>query len=687
LRSASGWSELRTFSVGPYPIVAEIEPNNDPAKAQTVPLNTTVTGVITSEDVDCFSIHASKGQRISAEVEGMRLGRGVFDSRLTVLDEHGAIVASADDTWLAMQDPFVSFAAPSDGAYVIQLRETTYGGDDRCHYRIHIGSFPRPTSIYPVGGRAGETLDVTFFSEATGSFTRKITLPPLPMDRFGVFAELDGLSAPTPNWMRVSSFPNVLEEGSNHDREHASTTDLEPPLALNGVISHPGEVDWFRFKAAKGTAFEVNVFARRLRSPLDSVLEIFDANGKSLASNDDGSGADSVLKFTASESTNYYARITDTLRQGGADFAYRIEIVPVQPRLGIRIPEVSRNDTQSRQFIAVPRGNRFATLISAKRENFSGELQFAIQGLPPGISLISQPMAANIDSMPLVFEAQQDAPLEGKLLDLTATWTNDHTRVEGRFRQNVELVEGPNNTSYYGTSVDKLCVAATRAAPFHIRIVDPAVPLVQAGSMRLEVVADRESGFDEPIEVQMIWNPPGISSQSEATIAKGATNVLYQLNAGGGAEKRHWKIAVLAHATVDGGPVYVSSQLSDLEIAAPYLSGKIETLWVNPGKDGKLTVNLQQVKAFDGKAAVRLLGLPDKVSAAEREISKDDQEIVFDVKVDPKAQTGSHKNLFCAVDVKQDGHVIPHTIATGGILRIVQPKKQEAKVAVAEGKK
>jgi hypothetical protein len=182
----------------------------------------------------------------------------------------------------------------------------------------------------------------------------------------------------------------------------------------------------------------------------------------------------------------------------------------------------------------------------------------------------------------------------------------------------------------------------------------------------------------------MVWNPPGVNSESEVTIPKGATNVFYPINAGGGAETRAWKIAVLGHATVDGGALYVSSQLASLETAKPFLTGKIETLWTNPGKPGKLTVNLKQARPFEGKASIRLCGLPEKASAAEKEITKDDQEVVFDVTVEPSCGNGSYKNLFCAVDVKQDGQVISHTIAHGGILRVVPPKKSEAKVAVAE---
>jgi hypothetical protein len=686
LRTASGLSEIRTFLVGPFPVLPEVEPNNDPAKAQKVPLNTTVAGVIKSEDVDCFSVELKKGQRLSAEVEGMRLGRGAFDPRLALLDGEGALLVEVADTWLGMQDPFLSLVVPKDGAYVLRLREATYGGNDNCHYRLHIGSFPRPTAVFPVGGAGDETVSFTCFLDGTNEFVYREKLPVVPQEKFGLFTGLDGLSAPTPNWIRVSPFPNVSAEPPNQDREHATSTTNPPPLALNGIIAHKGQEDWYRFPATKGVALTASVFARRLRSPLDSVLEVFDPQGRSLASDDDAAGADSSLKFTPAETTNYFIRIRDTFGRGGRDFVYRVEVTPVGPSLALKIPEVARNDTQSRQYIVVPRGNRFATLISAKRSNFGGELNFGVQDLPPGVVLQAVRMAANIDAMPLVFEASADAPLGARLLDLAATGTNGANQVVGHFRQDIELVEGPNNTSFYGTHVDKFCVAVTKEAPFHLRVVEPKVPLVQAGSMRLEVLAERAAGFDEPITLHMVWNPPGVNSESEVTVPKGATNAFYQLNANGGAEIHTWKIALLGHAMVEGGALYVSPQLTDLEVAKPYLSGKIETLWTSPGKASKLTVNLQQTRPFEGKATIRLCGLPEKVSAPEQEITKGDQEVVFDVTAEATCHTGSFKNLFCAVDVKENGQVIPHTIARGGILRVVPPKKTEAKVAAAEKK-
>ena len=73
LRCGSGVSELKTVWVGAMPVVAEKEPNNEFANPQTIPLNCTVQGTITSEDVDYFAVEAKKGQRISVEIEGVRV--------------------------------------------------------------------------------------------------------------------------------------------------------------------------------------------------------------------------------------------------------------------------------------------------------------------------------------------------------------------------------------------------------------------------------------------------------------------------------------------------------------------------------------------------------------------------------------------------------------------------------------
>src|SRR3954469_1418496 len=144
LRTATGISDLKTFSVGPFPVVDEKEPNNNFKEPQKLGLNVTVAGTITNEDVDYYSIELKKGQRLSLELEGIRLGTSLFDAYIAVLDTKRFEIVSAGDTALLMQDPFLSMLAPEDGTYIIMVRETSYGGGDNGAYRLHVGSFPRP---------------------------------------------------------------------------------------------------------------------------------------------------------------------------------------------------------------------------------------------------------------------------------------------------------------------------------------------------------------------------------------------------------------------------------------------------------------------------------------------------------------------------------------------------------------
>src|SRR5207247_9987329 len=110
---------------------------------QPIPFKVTVAGTVENEAVHYYRLDARKGQRISAEVEGMRLGRALFDPFVAVMNAGRFVLASSDDTALLLQDPACSVIAPEDGPYVIQLRESSYCGNGRCHYWPHVVRFGR----------------------------------------------------------------------------------------------------------------------------------------------------------------------------------------------------------------------------------------------------------------------------------------------------------------------------------------------------------------------------------------------------------------------------------------------------------------------------------------------------------------------------------------------------------------
>src|SRR6185295_7916768 len=136
-------------------------------------------------------------------------------------------------------DAVASVVAPADGTYVIQLRETAYGGSGACMYRLHVGRFPRPRAVVPAGGKLGETVDVRWLGDVLGERTDKVTLPAAAMQKFGVFAQDDKGISPSPNVFRLGDLGNTLEVEPNADG--ATATPFDAPMALGGVIDQPGD--------------------------------------------------------------------------------------------------------------------------------------------------------------------------------------------------------------------------------------------------------------------------------------------------------------------------------------------------------------------------------------------------------------------------------------------------------------
>ena len=667
VRSASGISNLRTFMVGALPIIGETEPNNDFAEPQKIDLGVTVHGVVQNEDVDYFLIEAKKGERISVEIEGIRLGNTFFDPYVAIMDMGRFELSNSDDAALVWQDAVASIVAPEDGTYVIQVRESAYGGSGACTYRLHVGRFPRPTGVFPAGGRPGEPITVRWVGDVAGEREEQIQVPTEPTRNFGLFASDEHGIAPSPNAFRVNDLANTLEAEPNPGPDQA--TAFEAPAALNGIISEPGDVDCYKFAAKKGQVYDVRVYARGIRSPLDSVLAINRIGGAGVAGNDDSGGPDSYVRFTAPEDDEYVLYVKDHLSQGGADYVYRVELTPVQPTLTMGLPERQRYVDVT---LSVPRDNRVAILVSGSRANFGGELNVDVQGVPEGVSLETVTMRANRTFVPVLFSAPAEALIAGRLADVTGRHADPNQNIAGHLIQKTSLVRGRNNIRVWDHVTDRMAIAVVEEVPFKIDIVQPKVSLVRNGNMALKVVATRKEGFTAPIAIRMLYNPPGVGSSRSISIPEGQTEAPLPLNANGNAEVRTWKIAVTGQATVGNGPAFISSQLADLDVAEPYFTFAFQAAAVEKGKETDVVIKVENKKPYEGTAKVELLGLPNEVTAEPAELAPDATELVFHVKTTGNSPAGKHKTLLCRAIVTENEEPITHMLGTG-VLRIDEP--------------
>jgi hypothetical protein len=138
------------------------------------------------------------------------------------------------------------------------------------------------------------------------------------------------------------------------------------------------------------------------------------------------------------------------------------------------------------------------------------------------------------------------------------------------------------------------------------------------------------------------------------------------------AAPRKWKTAVTAVSDAGKGPVWVSSQLFTLEVATPPVTLTAERPAVEQGASTQLFCKVAVAAPFEGKAKVKVLGLPAKVTVQDLELTKDTKELAFPLVADKTSPAGKHGGIFCQVVLEQNGDVI--TLATGGTeLRIDVP--------------
>lgn len=84
--------------------------------------------------------------------------------------------------------------------------------------------------------------------------------------------------------------------------------------------------DWVWFPATAGTAYVVETRASSLGSQADTVLDLYDAECKLLAHEDDGGeSTDAVLYFRAGYTGIHYARITEWTNSGGNGYWYYLQ--------------------------------------------------------------------------------------------------------------------------------------------------------------------------------------------------------------------------------------------------------------------------------------------------------------------------------------------------------------------------
>ena len=691
------------FHVGALPIVKELEKNNGdnntPEKAETIAFNTTVHGQIQGGkriDRDFYAFEVKKGQRISLELEAARLGLQ-SDCFIRLTGPEGKVLAASDDTPLAIQDPLISVQAPVAGKYTVEVSQPPGTGGGA--YFLHVGSFPRPTTAYPLGGKPGEKLSLIWLGDGLGLKNAIVQLPtsperPGPLSVFEYVPEENGQFAPSPLFLRVTSHPNVMEVEPNDTLEKAQSFAI--PSALNGIIQKPGDVDLWKFHAEKGQSLDIRVFAAMLGTPLDAkvwirparppaederpLVEVDDSNEASRGYFDNTTGAgsrqmkglaDPALTFTPKETGDYILGIEDTRGMGGLDFVYRIEVEPHVNTVGISPAVQYLKEGPRYEAIQIPQGNRWTLTLrhhNGLGSNLQGDFTVEATGLPPGVTLISPRVPPNPHEFPVQFVAGPDAKPGISNIQLFLRSVDNKQAVE-------TLCQKRTNHGFCSVFAEKFPLAVVGSAPFHLEMEQPPSGLCRSGEVTLKAKVVREGGWNGPVAVKFDWAPPGVEFPIEVDVPPGQTEVKLLLRAKADAPLGAWKVSAIArtegHQVSGLGSRLVASPFVDLVVTEPFVTVNFQRASVEKGGKGQLIADLKHSKPFSGKARATLNRLPNGVKLIEPipEISAGDKQCIFHIEATADALTGQYKEIQAEIAVNEAGQTIRQQSGSG-ILRV-----------------
>ncbi len=300
LVTPGGISNRVRFFIGALPEIKEVEPNNDRAKAQVLPaLPVLVNGQVLDNDRDNFRFAAKAGQTIVCDVQARSLLAylpdtvpGFLDTCLTLLDSDGKVLASVD-RFRHRPDSLLVYTIPKDGEYTLEICDVIYRGRADFIYRLSIGPFPYLTDVFPLGGQRKSTAQLELRGVGLPATSMSLFIPP-DSPPLRLIGPVPGAIPSNALPLAVGDEPEFRETEPNDTPAQANRVSV--PVAINGRIQRPGDVDHFIVTAQANQLMVLDVRARRLDSPLDSFLSVMNPQGGVHAENDDFAGPAAGLR-------------------------------------------------------------------------------------------------------------------------------------------------------------------------------------------------------------------------------------------------------------------------------------------------------------------------------------------------------------------------------------------------------
>ena len=495
---------------------------------KTVTLPAMLNGQIMPGTVNRFRFRGRKGQKLVVSVAARSLVPylpdavpGWFQATLALYDAKGKELAY-DDDYRFHPDPVLFYQIPRDGDYTIEIKDAIYRGRQDFVYRIAVGELPFITGVFPLGCKAGtkpnlklQGWNLPMTDLVYDASSKEPGIYRLSMTK----GDLISNEAP----FSVDTLPECMEKEPNDQPAKAQPVKL--PIIVNGRIDKSGDLDVFSFQGKAGEEVVAEVFARRLDSPLDSVLRLTDSQGHQLAFNDDhedrGSGltthhADSFLQAKLPGNGTFFIHIGDAQDKGGPEYAYRLRISPPMPGFDLRAVPAS----------ITLRGTSPLTVYVLRKDGFTGEIQLALKDAPPGFKLTGARIPPNQDQTKITLTAPPAALREPISIEIEGRAT-----IQGRevVRPAVPAEDMMQAFAYRHLVPTDDLVALVFGRPVQrrqMKILSPTPVRLSAGGTASVKVAIPAGLFAGKIQFELADPPDGITVKSVSSIGEDTEIVL-----------------------------------------------------------------------------------------------------------------------------------------------------------------
>ena len=701
IANSQGISEVRGLTVTPFTTVSE----DDARKDLDATKNRTILGSLEGDEIDRYEVQLQSGQWLCADIAAVRLGGKLLDTSIWLLDPDGQKILEVDDTPLTAQDPFFSFQAAKSGRYELAVRAIGADADADSRYALHVGHFPRPVRVSPLGVLANEPWQCD--SDASG-FSADRFLPGLPfrgnqpVDSVELVAKNDdGTLVPCPTLLPVRVSPEGYQASTNHRDLHTA------PFTFETSLPAGSSVHGVRFRVPADGVFEARIYASRVGSSLDSTLEILDdQTGVTIASAEDVDSLDASLVFYGRAEKSYFAKVDDKRSMRGDDYFYRLELGPKTPDI---TAFVSRRDKRSQlhQSIGVPSGNRVLAMVGLRSDIEHPEVFLDPQSQSKGVEFQMVPFNQNKRIRPLILSAGPQAPLGWEKAQLVPVVSgpskldaSSGTTIRGEFLQVLDLIRGPADTLFFGMRLDHFMVGVLDPIPFQVDLLEIKAPLTVDGTLKIDGVVLRDkradgSVFDGAIDVFLSHLPEGVTAPPQIRVPRGSNNFSIELKAELHTPLDQWPLVVEAavaqtsssekepqigavDAAMSSGTLassLVCSSLRNLVIDKNPANGQLDPIALEAGDSREVVCQVALETPFDGPFQARIEGLPNRIESAPVQTKEADRPLRFQIAAPKDAPLGRFDSIYVRLTGQRNGQDVSYCICRGTVL-VVTPKGQ-----------